>query len=129
VERESRAKGGEWKEHLIEDGHSIEFTFLVDLDNDGQAHEVLPQWGGHQMKDPLARFEVRNGAFVKHVISPRSYGHGIGVGDLNGDHTVTTGQPVEAGGPSATGASRAGVGKLPGPAKDQREPFAQGQGR
>jgi hypothetical protein len=79
------AKGGEWKEHLIEDGHSIEFSFLVDLDNDGKAREVLPQWGGHQMKDPLAWFELKNGAFVKHVVSPRSYGHGIGVGDLNGD--------------------------------------------
>jgi hypothetical protein len=79
------AKGGEWQEHLIEDGHSIEFTFLVDLDNDGNSHEVLPQWGGHQMKDPLAWFEIANGAFVKHVVSPRSYGHGIGVGDVNGD--------------------------------------------
>ena len=29
--------------------------------------------------------KLRNGAFVKHVVSPRSYGHGIGVGDLNGD--------------------------------------------
>ncbi len=26
------AKGGEWEEHLIENGHSIEFSFLVDLD-------------------------------------------------------------------------------------------------
>jgi len=77
--------GGEWQEHLIEDGHSIEFTFLVDLDNDGKAREVLPQWGGHDMKDPLAWYELKGGGFVKHVISPRSYGHGIGVGDMNGD--------------------------------------------
>jgi hypothetical protein len=79
------AQSGPWKEHLIEAGHSIEFTFLVDLDNDGKAREVLPQWGGHQMQDPLAWFENVNGAFVKHIISPRSYGHGIGVGDVNGD--------------------------------------------
>lgn len=46
--------GGVWKEHLIEEGHGIEFTFLVDLDNDGRARELLPQWGGHDMKDPLA---------------------------------------------------------------------------
>jgi FG-GAP-like repeat/FG-GAP repeat len=77
--------GGAWKEHSIENGHSIEFTFLVDIDNDGKSREVLPQWGGHQMKDPLAWFELVNGSFVKHVVSPRSYGHGIGVGDLNGD--------------------------------------------
>lgn len=79
------ARCGDWKEHPIEDGHSIEFSFLVDLNNDGKVEEVLPQWGGHQMKDPLAWFELKNGAFVKHVVSPRSYGHGIGVGDLNGD--------------------------------------------
>jgi hypothetical protein len=78
-------KGGEWKEHVIEEGHGIEFTFLVNLDNDGRARELLPQWGGHDMKDPLAWFELKDGKFVKHVISPRSYGHGIGVGDLNGD--------------------------------------------
>jgi hypothetical protein len=79
------AKGGEWKEHLTERWPSIEFSFLVDLDNDGKAREVLPQWGGHQMQDSLAWFELKNGAFVKHVVRPRSYGHGIGVGDLNGD--------------------------------------------
>lgn len=75
----------EWPEHLIEAGHSIEFAFLVDLDNDGKAREILPQWGGHQMKDPLAWFEIVDGRFVKHQVSARSYGHGIGVGDLNGD--------------------------------------------
>ena len=79
------AQGGAWKEHAIESGHSIEFTFLVDLDNDGRSREVLPQWGGHQMKDPLAWFELVRGAFVRHVVSSRSYGHGIGVGDINGD--------------------------------------------
>jgi hypothetical protein len=77
--------GGAWKEHVIEAGRSVEFTFLVDLDNDGRALEVLPQWGGHDMKDPLAWFEVRDGRFVRHIVSPRSYGHGIGVGDVNGD--------------------------------------------
>jgi hypothetical protein len=74
---------GEWKEHEIDRGFPIEFAFLVDLDNDGKAREVLPQYG--QPKAPLAWWEVRNGAFVKHVVSPTSYGHGIGVGDVNGD--------------------------------------------
>ena len=78
-------RDGEWREHIIEAGHSIEFTFLVDLDGDGKARELLPQWGGRQMKDPLAWFELADGNFVKHIISARSYGHGIGVGDLNGD--------------------------------------------
>jgi len=82
VENPGKA-GGEWKEHEIESGSPIEFAFLVDLDNDGKANEVLPQFGDEKM--PLAWYEARNGAFVKHVVSPKSYGHGIGVGDVNGD--------------------------------------------
>jgi len=80
---ENPGRGGAWKEHLIQDGYSVEFTFLVDLDNDGRAHEVLPQFG--KPADPLAWYELKNGTFVRHVISDHSYGHGIGVGDLNGD--------------------------------------------
>ena len=75
--------GGDWKEHTIETGSPVEFAFLVDLDNDGKAREVLPEFGDTNM--PLAWYEVKNGEFVKHVVSPRSWGHGIGVGDVNGD--------------------------------------------
>ena len=75
--------GAVWKEHTSETGHSVEFTFLVDLDNDGKAREVLPQFG--KPTDPQAWYELSNGDFVKHIVSPKSYGHGIGVGDLNGD--------------------------------------------
>ena len=78
-------KGGAWIEHPIEDGHGIEFSFLVTLDNKSKLPAVLPQWGGHMMKDPLTWFEAVDGKFVEHVVSPRSYGHGIGVGDINGD--------------------------------------------
>lgn len=74
---------GQWKEQDIETGSPIEFAFLVDLDNDGKAREVLPQFGNP--KQALAWYEPKNGAFIKHVISPQSYGHGIGVGDVNGD--------------------------------------------
>jgi hypothetical protein len=81
---ENPGKGrGEWKEHEIENIGPIEFAFLVDLDNDGKAHEVLPQFG--QTTSPLAWYEARNGKFEKHVVSPKSYGHGIGAGDVNGD--------------------------------------------
>jgi hypothetical protein len=75
--------GAEWKETVIESGSPIEFAFLVDLDNDGKALEILPQFG--DSKQPLAWYEARNGKFEKHVVSPQSYGHGIGVGDVNGD--------------------------------------------
>jgi len=75
--------GGAWKEHLIETGHSVEFTFLVDLQNNGKARDLLPQFG--KLDDPLAWYELKDGAFVRHIVSPHSFGHGIGVGDLNSD--------------------------------------------
>lgn len=77
------AANGKWIEHPIETASPIEFTFLVDLDNDGKAEEILPQFGDEKM--PLAWYERSHGRIVKHVVSPRSYGHGIGVGDVNGD--------------------------------------------
>jgi hypothetical protein len=81
---ENPGKGkGEWKEHAIDSGFPVEFAFLVDLDNDGKAREVLPEFDSAEA--PLAWYEVQNGAFVKHVVSPTSFGHGIGVGDVNGD--------------------------------------------
>jgi hypothetical protein len=75
--------GAQWKERDIETGFPIEFAFLVDLDNDGKANEVLPQFGSP--KAPLAWYEAKNGAFVKHVVAPASNGHGIGAGDVNRD--------------------------------------------
>lgn len=75
--------GAKWRETVIDHSSPIEFAFLVDMDNDGQALEVLPQFGNE--KTPLAWFERKDGAFLKHVVSPVSYGHGIGAGDVNGD--------------------------------------------
>ncbi len=75
--------GGAWKDHTIESGLNTEFAFLVDLDNDGKARELLPQFGS--VKAPLAWYEVREGVFRKYVVSPSSYGHGIGAGDVNRD--------------------------------------------
>ncbi len=72
-----------WKELLIDSGSPVEFAFLVDIDNDGKARELLPQFGDD--KAPLAWYEVKDGVFVKHAVSSRSYGHGIGAGDVNGD--------------------------------------------
>jgi hypothetical protein len=74
---------GEWIEHPVETSWPIEFTFLVDLDNDSKANEILPQFG--DPKAPLAWYERGQGGLVKHEVSSRSYGHGIGVGDVNGD--------------------------------------------
>lgn len=74
---------GEWKVSAIETGSPVEFAFLVDLDNDGAARELLPQFG--DTKAPLTWYEVKDGRWVRHVVSERSYGHGIGAGDVNGD--------------------------------------------
>jgi hypothetical protein len=72
-----------WVETVVESTSPVEFAFLVDLNNDGKALEVLPQFG--DPKQPLAWYELKNGGFVKHQVSDRSYGHGIGAGDVNGD--------------------------------------------
>ncbi|BDC48363.1 hypothetical protein F183_A06790 [Bryobacterales bacterium F-183] len=72
-----------WVETPVETTSPIEFALLVDLNNDGKAQEVLPQFG--DAKQPLAWYEVKNGTLVRHQVSDRSYGHGIGAGDVNGD--------------------------------------------
>jgi hypothetical protein len=74
---------GAWTEHLIDAIGPTEFAFLVDLDNDGKADDLLPQF--NSAAAPLAWYDLQDGKWVKHVASPRSYGHGIGAGDLNGD--------------------------------------------
>lgn len=74
---------GLWRQEKIETRWPIEFAFLADLDNDGKAREVLPQFG--DTRAPLAWYEYVNGAWTSHAVSPTSYGHGIGAGDVNGD--------------------------------------------
>lgn len=71
-----------WEDHPIDQGLPVEFSFLVDLDNDGKARELLPQVGG---KGPTAWYEYAGGSFKKHVVSSQNFGHGIGAGDVNGD--------------------------------------------
>lgn len=75
--------GGTWKVTEIDSSGPTEFAFLVDLNNDGKALELLPEFD--RPNAPAAWFELRQGRWVKHVVSSRSYGHGIGVGDMNGD--------------------------------------------
>lgn len=72
-----------WREHDIQTGYNIEFCFAVDLLNDGKNRQVLPQFGNADA--PLSWYEIVDGKFVQHIVSPKSYGHGIGAGDVNGD--------------------------------------------
>ena len=64
-------------------GFPTEFAQLVDLDNDGKARELLPEFD--RPAAPLVWFELQDGTWIKHVVSDHSYGHGIGAGDVNGD--------------------------------------------
>jgi len=70
-----------WQEADIHTGFNIEFAVLADMDNDGKVNEVVAQENG----TPQAWYEAKNGAWVAHVVSDKSYGHGIGAGDVNGD--------------------------------------------
>jgi hypothetical protein len=70
-----------WQEADIHTGFNIEFAVLADMDNDGKANEVVAQENG----TPQAWYEAKNGSWVAHVVSDKSYGHGIGAGDVNGD--------------------------------------------
>jgi hypothetical protein len=78
---------GVWEEAVIDSGAPVEFALLVDIDNDGRAAEVLPQFGGAE--NGTAWYEVvrKPGSFawVKHQVSEKSFGHGIGAGDVDGD--------------------------------------------
>jgi FG-GAP-like repeat len=70
-----------WKESIVHEGFNVEFATLADLDNDGKALEILAQENGTGQ----AWYEVKSGAWVAHVVSDRTYGHGIGSGDVNKD--------------------------------------------
>jgi hypothetical protein len=76
-----------WKEHVIDTGQPVEFAFLVDLDNDGERDELLPQFGGKESVTAWYEIEGQGAAakWVKHIVSGKAYGHGIGAGDVNGD--------------------------------------------
>jgi len=60
---------------------NVEFAVLADMNNDGRALEILAQENGTGQ----SWYEARNGAWIKHTVSDRTYGHGIGYGDVNGD--------------------------------------------
>jgi hypothetical protein len=79
-----------WREHIMETESPVEFALLVDILNTGTPLQVLPQFG-HQ-NTPLAWYELAGpGAadpWIKHEISFRSFGHGIGAGDVNGDGRI-----------------------------------------
>ncbi|HTJ29834.1 MAG TPA: VCBS repeat-containing protein [Acidobacteriaceae bacterium] len=72
-----------WTENVIDDAGPTEFAFLVDLNNDGKAQEILPEYDRANV--PLSWYELVSGKWIKHTVADHSFGHGIGVGDVNGD--------------------------------------------
>ena len=77
--------GGAWSVNEIDAVGPTEFAFLVDLNNDGKALELLPQFT-RAANQPAAWYEIQQGRWIKHVVSqPKFFGHGIGAGDMNGD--------------------------------------------
>ncbi|MGH9452210.1 MAG: FG-GAP repeat domain-containing protein [Terriglobia bacterium] len=80
-------EAGPWRETVIQSGYNIEFAFLVDLLNTGKPRQVLPEFG--DLDAPLSWYEIADEGevahWVRHEVSDRSYGHGIGTGDVNGD--------------------------------------------
>ncbi|MDQ3685951.1 MAG: VCBS repeat-containing protein [Acidobacteriota bacterium] len=82
--------GALWKEHVIETNFNYELFVLVDVDGDGKALEILPNYGS---SGEIAWFEraepFAKGEWVRHRVGqvPGVKGlHGIGAGDLNGDN-------------------------------------------
>jgi hypothetical protein len=74
---------GAWKLTEIDNAGPNEFGFLVDLNNDGKAQELLPEIDRPNV--PLAWYELVAGKYIKHVVASHGFGHGIGVGDINHD--------------------------------------------
>jgi hypothetical protein len=73
--------GGDWRESTINSGFNVEFAILADMNNDGKALEIVAQENGTGQ----SWYELKDKSWTKHVVSDRSYGHGIGAGDVNGD--------------------------------------------
>jgi hypothetical protein len=88
--KQGLAEGKKWRQHQIVDGQgSCEGTLLQDIDGDKVPELIINHWdGGKPMT--IVRIEPgKRGAapeFQKVEIGKPETGHGIGVGDINGDN-------------------------------------------
>jgi hypothetical protein len=80
-----------WTEHVIERGFNYELMIEADLDGDGQAREIVPNYGS---SGEIVWFEAVKAAkeapvvWRRHLVGrvPEVKGlHGVGAGDVNGD--------------------------------------------
>jgi hypothetical protein len=75
---------GEWKRHVIDTPGTSETGILADVDQDGRL-DVLPN--GTEFAAWYEPARDANGAvkWLRHDLPPELAGHGVGIGDLNGD--------------------------------------------
>lgn len=78
-----------WKQHLIFEGEpSCEGTVMADVDGDGIPELVPNSWEENRPAIIIKIAPGKDGkapAFKAHPLGGPGYGHGIGVGDINGD--------------------------------------------
>jgi len=74
------AAAGLWKTHKIMDLTNVETIRFFDIDGDGKA-EIFPNCPG----EPPFFVKLKDGKFTKHVIGEKNAGHGLGIGDVDGD--------------------------------------------
>ncbi len=77
----------EWPEHVIAETGNVETTIACDIDGDGEI-EILPNTPSHPQRIfKLIRDKKGKGTgkFLDVTVKEGGTGHGIGVGDINGD--------------------------------------------
>ncbi len=87
--KEGLAEGRKWQQHHIVDGQgTCEGTLLQDIDGDKVPELIINHWDGGK---PMTIVRIKPGKggaapeFQKVEIGKPETGHGIGVGDINGD--------------------------------------------
>lgn len=83
--RNSLGQDGDWRETVVEVSVNFECGELVDIDGDGQAHEILPDAQPTWWFNSVAKEGGGPRTLIKHVISEKKMNYGGGVGDVNGD--------------------------------------------
>ena len=83
VEEPGQGAAGKWTEAAIDSGFNGRVRAAGGHRQRRQGPRVVA--AGRDAQAPLAWYEVKDGAWVKHVVSAQSYGHGIGAGDVNKD--------------------------------------------
>ena len=71
--------GGEWKMQVVDRPGNMETAIGADVDGDGRL-DFLPN-----TVNTTVWYSLRNGRLVPHVIAADQGGHGVGVGDVDGD--------------------------------------------